>query len=163
MASYDLSLGESAGVPIHVAFSRPKDCLAVLTQEKKIKVWELKTCIGSGKGKILDPSEQCVIDLSKELNSSDFRQICFWEKNSSPEVLRFACLAKLGNTDFLVNVEVAHTSEPEIEALLLPEGRGRLVESSSGIYWQSPAGNIHSFSGKLEGSSYNVKSLSKFE
>lgn len=147
MASYSLHVGEFAGTPVHVAFSPSRDQIAVLFQDRKIKIWDLRTRLGPGRGNVLDPIERCVIDLKDELKSSDFRQICFWEKNESSERIRLACLASVGSLDFLVEVEAIENSEPEIEAFMLPEQRGRLVESVDGIYWQSSKGAISSVSG----------------
>ncbi|THH05467.1 hypothetical protein EW145_g4776 [Phellinidium pouzarii] len=161
MASYTLPIvGHGAArTPIHVAFSPTSDHLAVLNHFGQVKLWHLRTRTEFGRGKVFDPTLSCTIDLKSSLCNREARLLCLWELSESSQTLRVACLACKPDTDSLIIMDVVNKSVQEPKIVDLPSKNGRLMNSDSGIYWQSPEGKIIAISSLGECSALDNASM----
>lgn len=154
MSSYQLHIAHAKEYPVHCAFSYRNDLFAILWASGLVEVWKLRTRLGPGKGKVMDPIQVWEASIT-ESGQAEFRQITFVDGKSGGE----HCIAALasyradGGCDAVILRScVPESGEPQgknIRTVDLPERNGRLVCSEDGLYWQSPTGSLFKGSCRL--------------
>ena len=127
-------------LPIHVSFSPSQDILVALWETGYLELTDLRTRIGPGRGKVMDP-------------------LPLWRGLAGETVLEHRQILSLAHVEGALKVVVLGTSLEEessdIATLLsitegvvertsvkLPQRNGRLIPSDEHIWWQSPSGEI---------------------
>lgn len=137
-------------VPVHAAFSPSSDILAILWETGHIELTDLRTRLGPGKGKVMDPTPLWVGTVDQETVSSggSCRQVQLLI-GKEPDEQRITRLVVLGSntTDFVSVLSVENNIVVDQTKKILPQRNGRLLTSNNKILWQAPDGEI--FTGTL--------------
>lgn len=158
MSSYQLPLTappanaprHQSRIPIHVAFSPTQDAIAALWETGYIEFTDLRTRLGPGRGKVMDPvklwagfvagDERTVSRISK------YRQIQVLTANRPGEdSIKFAVLGSpttQDGKDTITIVDIAQGKIIESVSIDLPQQGGRMVPSDNQVWWHSPDGEL---------------------
>jgi elongator complex protein 1 len=135
--------GPRANVPVHAALAAERDVLAVLWEDGRVGVWDLRTRLGPGRGKAVDPVMLWRGDLggrSEDSGSGNGR----WRQASVSVIGERWTVVLLGegeSGDEAVRIDGDGVRK---EYLTLPGKNGRLVGGEAGeVWWQSTEGEIH--------------------
>lgn len=133
-----------ARVPAHVCFSPNKDVLASLWETGYVALTDLRTRLGPGRGKIMDPSTVWRGLVGSE--AFEYRQIAVLRMpDEAGDATIFAVLGSgksQDGRDAIVLVSVTNGSVSEQTTIQLPQRNGRLVPSDEKVWWQSPEGEL---------------------
>jgi elongator complex protein 1 len=130
-----------SSVPIHASFLDKHDVLAVLFENGLIRVWDLHTRVGPGKGKVLNPEllREDQIEMSTVPTSQ--RQVIFLHRTEEPATDKLVnwTMAVLGRREDGEDVAFAYGTE-----YVMPKQNGRLVVGSphGSLWWQSASGRL---------------------
>ncbi|EPQ55375.1 IkappaB kinase complex, IKAP component [Gloeophyllum trabeum ATCC 11539] len=135
--------------PTHLAFSPQKDVLGVLWGSNRVQVWDLRTRLTFGRGKVMDPVLLWEDQIGRASGEREARQINLsTEDGSQGRRIHIAVLSTKYDADVvdvLTSAEITGgrlTRETDLE---LPGCNGWLVSSSDGaIIWESADGRLHS-------------------
>ncbi|KAI1786336.1 IkappaB kinase complex IKAP component [Ganoderma leucocontextum] len=133
-----------SAVPIHAAFASASDLLAVLWEPGVLDVFDLKTRLGPGRGKVIDP-----VSVSsgrvREGAAGSYRQVVFDQTAREDDAIRLGILGSRSSngelTDAVFIVDILG-GEKKTTEVALPAHNGRLIPAQ-GIFWQSPEGRIY--------------------
>ncbi|KAI0669554.1 IkappaB kinase complex IKAP component [Trametes maxima] len=133
------SLPIRAPVPAHAAFASASDLLAILYETGVLQVFDLKTRLGPGRSKIMDPS----LVWSGLLPKRTYRHVAF-AASGTGEDIRIAALGSDPRSDAVDVVAVIDVSgnESKTTEIAFNAQNGRLVPSQ-GIVWEAPDGRIY--------------------
>ncbi|TBU27865.1 IkappaB kinase complex IKAP component [Dichomitus squalens] len=127
--------------PIHAAFASSRDLLAVLWEPGVLEVYDLKTRLGAGRGKVMDPVSLWAGPVRGDGSSNSHRQVVFDHSADSETAVRLAVLGS-GSASDVVTILELQSSESRTAEVLLPTHNGRLV-AGQGIFWEAPDGQLH--------------------
>ncbi|KIP09060.1 hypothetical protein PHLGIDRAFT_68294 [Phlebiopsis gigantea 11061_1 CR5-6] len=148
MSSFQLPLSVSTAdapspqsrLPIHVSFSPNQDALVTLWETGYLELTDLRTRIGPGRSKVMDP-----ISLWKGVAGGqelEYRQIlALSHVESAPKVVVLGTSLGEESTDVAILLSIAGGAA-ERTSVKLPQRNGRLVPSDENVWWQSPEGEI---------------------
>ncbi|KAI0090814.1 pol II transcription elongation factor [Irpex rosettiformis] len=160
MASYQLPLTappanaprHQSRLPIHVVFSPTRDVMAALWETGYIELTDLRTRLGPGRGKIMDPIKlwagYIAGDESAASGTSEYRQIQILGDHidvSGEGPVTVVALGSASSQDgkdaiMIVNIEGGNITESV--SVDLPQRGGRMVPSDNQVWWQSPNGEL---------------------
>ncbi len=113
-----------------------------------VEVTDLRTRLGPGKGKVMDPVKlwSGFVDVEKASKIQGFRQIQLWHDVTDAGVVGVFHLAVLGSdtADLVVVLSMKGDGEVDRMEVNLPRRNGRLLTSDGAVAWQAPSGEIHS-------------------
>ena len=154
MSTHSLSLNVSSAIlpgvlkrsatPIHAAFASATDLLAVLWEPGILNVFDLKTRLGPGSGKVIDPVSVWSGTVG-EGSSGSYRQVIFDQTIREDNTIRLGILGSrssngsLTDTVFIVDIVDGEKRTAEVA---LPAHNGRLVPAQ-GMFWESPDGHLY--------------------
>ncbi|KAI0828044.1 IkappaB kinase complex IKAP component [Trametes gibbosa] len=124
--------------PIHAAFASTGDLLAVLWESGLLQIFNLKTRLEPGRGKVMDP----VLLWTGSLEPKGYRQVTF-ARHAAKEGMRLAILGSNPGgdaRDIVTILDVAHEEMEKIDVAFVSHN-GRLIPSQ-GIVWEAPDGRI---------------------
>ena len=127
--------------PIHAAFASSKDLLAVLWEPGIVEIFDLKTRLGPGRGKVMEPVSVWSGLVREDGVSKNFRQVVFDHTADSEETVRLALLGSTFPSDIVAILEV-HSGESRTVEVPLPTRNGRLV-AGQGIFWEASHGQLY--------------------
>ena len=133
-----------SAAPIHAAFASVADLLAVLWEPGILNVFDLKTRLGPGRGKVIDPVSVWSGTVG-EGSSGSYRQVIFDQAIREDNTIRLGVLGsrsssgRLTDTVFIVDIVDGETMTAEVA---LPAHNGRLVPAQ-GIFWESPDRHLY--------------------
>lgn len=130
-----------ANVPLHAAFSPTHDHLGVLWRSGLVEIFDLRTRIGPGSGKVLDPVLLC---SGLAFGSNDLRLIPRQIALSTSRRERVANVAVLawgpdGDVITIAHVHDGFSIKTQVRA---PGRDGRLVQTEGAVEWQSSEGYV---------------------
>ena len=132
-----------SAVPIHTAFASGTNLLAVLWEPGILEVFDLKTRLGPGRGKVIDPVSVWSGTVG-EGAGGNYRQVVFDQTVLEDNAMRLGILgSKSSNgdlTDAVLIVDILGGERKSTE-VALPAHNGRLVPAQ-GIFWESPDGHL---------------------
>ncbi|KAM5537957.1 hypothetical protein V8D89_008433 [Ganoderma adspersum] len=133
-----------SAVPIHAAFASATDLLAVLWEPGILEVFDLKTRLGPGRGKVIDPVSVWSGTVGEGAGGS-YRQVVFDQTVLEDNAIRLGILgSKSSNGDLTDAVSIVDIlgGERKSTEVALPAHNGRLVPAQ-GIFWESPDGHLY--------------------
>ena len=149
MAAHTLALPtpasfRRASVPVHAAFSTSRDVLAVLWEFGHLELFDLRTRLGPGKAKVMDPLPL----WSGPVGSRGVRQVVFDHVSAERCTTRLAVLGTDTATDSVDVVSVIQLygdeKSAELVEVALPSRNGRFVSGPDpGIFWQAQDGHVY--------------------
>ncbi|KAK7057777.1 polymerase II transcription elongation factor [Favolaschia claudopus] len=137
MSSYQLSLrsAPTSSPPVHMSFSPSSDTLAVLWESGYLEVWDLKTRLTPGPGKIMDPFRT----FAGIVGSDRIRQrqvVC------PPDTDVLHLLGSSQDDEEVVSI-VRLGDAQQCTEVSMPSRRGRLIQNASTTpVWQNAVGHI---------------------
>ncbi len=137
------SLLRRSPAPVHAAFSSHSDVLAALWESGIVEIFNLKTRLGPGRGKVLDPLSVWSGVLIGA-GSRSYRQALFDQSISPEGATRLAFLGTdpSGDTNDILCVLDIQGQESKQAVVPLPARNGRLI-AGLGFLWQGPDARIH--------------------
>ncbi|KAI0697397.1 IkappaB kinase complex IKAP component [Cerioporus squamosus] len=137
------SLLRRSPTPIHAAFASHSDVLAALWEPGIVEVFDLKTRLGPGRGKVLDPAS-IWSGVLEGAGSRSYRQAVFDQHDSPEGGMRLAILGtdSSGDAKDVVCVLDIQGQESKQTVVSLPVRNGRLV-AGRGVFWQSLGAQVH--------------------
>jgi elongator complex protein 1 len=145
MASHTLSLNTPEGsTPVHVALSSERDVLAVLYETGHISLWELRTRLGPGSGKVVDPNLvwEGEIPNTSGRASTSWRQITI---KASGDDWKIAILGSASDGEIVKSIIIPPREDYNEQEFILPSRNGRLVAGSENdtVWWEGSSGEIN--------------------
>ncbi|KAJ7799963.1 pol II transcription elongation factor [Mycena olivaceomarginata] len=139
MSSYQLvqsSAQQPHSPPVHASLSSLSDILALVWESGYLELWSLRTRLGPGPGKFMDPSRTFAGVVGK--GGLGHRQVMLpiaagtvYLLGTSPEGHDVVSIVRLDKDDTTSSTEVA-----------FPSQNGRLVQSAGTPIWQSASGGL---------------------
>ncbi|KZT05444.1 IkappaB kinase complex IKAP component [Laetiporus sulphureus 93-53] len=141
--------------PIHASFSPMRDLLAILWESGHVELVDLRTRIGPGCGKVMDPTHLWGgILVNKDMGAvaRPSRQVFIWRARNEvaptegqDEVVHLAVLTSYLSEDgpdgiYMATVQ-GGTAVDKVE-IAMPDRNGRLINAEEGVVWQSPSGDL---------------------
>lgn len=119
-------------VPVHVTFGPCSDIFAMLWETGYIELSDLRTRLGPGKGKVMDPTTLWTGSVDLEITSREggYRQVQVW--NDTNRIKKgVISLAVLGSDiiDLVVMLSLENGSVLERADIKLPQRNGRLLST----------------------------------
>ncbi|OSC96781.1 IkappaB kinase complex IKAP component [Trametes coccinea BRFM310] len=163
MASHTLSLQlpselqpsqvKRTPVPVHAAFGFSRELLAIIWEHGVMQVYDLKTRLGPGREKIMDPTLLWSGWLEGAGSSPTYRQVMFANDTSEDE-LQVAVLATEITSDAsdIVSIRSLAGQGLSATAVGLPAHNGRLVLSRK-LLWEAPSGDIYEVNAETKSAS----------
>lgn len=135
------SLLQRSPVPIHASFASHTDLFAVLWEPGILEVFDLKTRLGPGRSKVVDPVQ--VWSGTIDTVSRSYRQVVF-DQSTGGDKLRLTVLGAESSADandvvFVVEVDGPEKTTTEVP---LPARNGRLIPAK-GSFWEGPDGKVY--------------------
>ncbi|GJE98183.1 IkappaB kinase complex IKAP component [Phanerochaete sordida] len=128
-------------VPVHVSFSPSKDILAQLWETGYVELTDLRTRLGPGRGKVMDPLPVWKGLIGDETHA--YRQVSVLKTaDESVKVVALGSGAGIDAKDVVVIASVGGGAISECVQVDMSHRNGRLVPSEDQILWQSPEGEI---------------------
>jgi elongator complex protein 1 len=131
-------------LPVYTTFSPAKDVLANLWETGYIQLTDLRTRLGPGRGKIMDPQELWKGMVGVE--ASEYRQAMVLQdasvRDGATEIAVLGSGKERDATDSIILTSISDTGASESVDIQLPQRNGRLVVSDRQAWWQSPEGEI---------------------
>ena len=134
--------------------------MAALWETGYVELTDLRTRIGPGRGKVMDPVKLWAGyvggDEDAISGTSEYRQIQILDSHINSSDEEPITLTALGSAsspdgkDSIMIVGVEHGIITKSASVNLPQRGGRIVPSENQIWWQSPDGEL--FTGTLSGS-----------
>ncbi|KAL0568757.1 putative elongator complex protein 1 [Marasmius crinis-equi] len=146
MSSYQLSLSNSASllplsaskIPLHTTFSSTSDILGVLWETGYFELWSLRTRLGPGRGKVLDPERIFSSAKAKEVQDGlEYRQIMLVDASA-----KWSYVALLGSKKSSSDVVVVVRNSGETSSIAMSGRNGRLVSAMDALLWQDVDGTL---------------------
>ena len=142
MSSLKLQLSESSRTPLHISLSNAHDSLAALYHSGTVEVWDLKTRITKGRGSTYEPVKKWSGELRcEDVTNAEPIQVLFTKADSEIDIELVSTLWSDETSDILVISQLNQESQKPICSRLSGKN-GRLVISSSGVFYQSSDGCI---------------------
>ena len=152
MSAFQLSLPVAANalrdqstLPVHVTFTAGSDVLVSLWETGSVKVTDLRTRLGPGKGPVMSPIEVWSgLVFTNPSAARSYRQIAA-TRSTTHSGLTLVALGGDGSSDTTDFVSVTAFDEGKIEDqfdISMPHRNGRLIPSERGAFWQAPDGAI---------------------
>ena len=133
-----------SAVPVHAAFASATDLLAVLWEPGILEIFDLKTRLGPGRGKVMNPVSVWSGTVNEDARGS-YRQVVFDQTILEDNAMRLGILgSKPSNgdlTDAVLIVDILGGERKSTE-VALPAHNGRLVPAQ-GLFWESPEGHLY--------------------
>ena len=123
--------------PIHVTFNAADNTVCILHQSGFAELWVLQPRLEAQRGKALVPSKLWSGLLESQPGSYMYKQICALPLANGSQ--RLAYLTQSKSIDVIVVLDIQETHKT---AISLPS-HGRIVYSSTNIYWQAADGRIY--------------------
>jgi elongator complex protein 1 len=144
MASHTLSLNTpEESTPVHVALSSELDVLVVLYETGRISLWELRTRLGPGSGKVVDPNLIWEGEIPNTLGRvfTSWRQITI---KASGDAWKITILGSASNSEIVKTIIIPPREDYDEQEFILPSRNGRLVAGSENdtIWWEESNGEI---------------------
>ncbi|KAG7091295.1 hypothetical protein E1B28_010341 [Marasmius oreades] len=148
MASHQLSLSSPASslpfsssrIPVHTTFSPTSDILAVLWETGYFELWLMRTRLGAGRGKVMDP-DRIHSSQNKIENGLQYNQIILLDTSeSSTKSLSVGLLAS--GTSVNDTVVVHTSSDGEVASVTMTGRNGRLISAGDAVIWQDSDGSL---------------------
>ena len=140
------SLNGSLRTPIHASLCPSADVIAILWEHGRIELWDLRTRLGSGSSKVMDPVKLWEYHLQDSLGDR-LRQINLWATEYGDPSEAMWRVTVLGSSqdgrDILAVLDLKLGEMPRTRWLTLPKRNGRISTSSEAIYWQACDGGIY--------------------
>ncbi len=129
--------------PVHAAFASHSDVLAALWESGIVEVFDLKTRLGPGRGKVLDPVS-IWSGVLEGAGSRSYRQAVFDQSIGPEGAMRLALLGTdpSGDTNDILCVLDIQGQESKQTVVPLPARNGRLI-AGLGLFWQGSDARIH--------------------
>ncbi|KAH9846478.1 IkappaB kinase complex IKAP component [Lenzites betulinus] len=141
-------------VPVHAAFASTSDLLAILWESGVLQVFDLKTRLGPGRGKVLNPA----LVWAGSLESRSYRQVAFAPR-AADEGLRLAILGSDPGgdaMDVVTVLDIANGDAAKTDVAFVAHN-GRLIPSKD-IVWEAPDGKIF----QVDANSRSASEVAKF-
>lgn len=122
--------------PVHLSFFSHKDIILALWESGYYEVIDLRTRLGPGKAKIMDPETKFTA-ASEE--GWVYKQAIPFSAND--DETSFALLQSNDDKDRMTLVTLVKATESKVH-VDLPGLNGRLIKSQNHVAWQSPTGEI---------------------
>ncbi|TFK88053.1 IkappaB kinase complex IKAP component [Polyporus arcularius HHB13444] len=137
------SLLRRSPAPVYAAFASHSDVLAALWESGIVEIFDLKTRLGPGRGKVLDPVSVWS-GVLEGAGSRSYRQAVFDQSISPEGAMRLAFLGAdpSGDTHDILCVLDIEGQESKQTVVPLPARNGRLI-AGLGFLWQGPDARIH--------------------
>jgi elongator complex protein 1 len=156
MSSHQLALPSAdatyPSTPVHAAFSPDKDLIAVLYEHGFFRLWDLRTRLGPGKGKVMDPRlvhEESLKD-NMDTTAVSYRQIVFLRRSGSTGTLEtkfdewsIVILGTLADGQDEIILRDSAGSSKKAGMSVTPNGRLLDGPPLNCVFWQSASGEIH--------------------
>ncbi|RPD57919.1 IkappaB kinase complex IKAP component [Lentinus tigrinus ALCF2SS1-6] len=128
--------------PIHAAFASRSDLFAALWEPGIVEIFDLKTRLGPGRGKVIDPATLWS-GVLEGTGSRSYRQVVFDQSDGSQEAIRLIILGTdtSGDANDVVCVLDILGDESKQTVVPLPARNGRLI-AGQGVLWQSPDAQV---------------------
>ncbi|KAK1230942.1 putative elongator complex protein 1 [Marasmius sp. AFHP31] len=144
MSSHQLSLSSPAtplpssasSIPVHATFSATSDTLAVLWETGYFELWSLRTRLGPGRGKVLEP-ERVFSSSVKGESGLGFRQIVLVDASE-----QWSYAALLGSRESGYDIVAVLKRNGEERSATMGGRNGRLAKAMDGMIWQDTDGNL---------------------
>ncbi|KAJ7133724.1 pol II transcription elongation factor [Mycena crocata] len=138
MSSYQLALSSaqplSVRTPIHASLSPSMDTLALVWEFGYLELWDLRTRLTPGPGKITDPSR-----IFSGVVGVCARQVIL---SSTPDTVHVLGAAPEGH-DVVTVVQIGKDAVDSSNTVHLPFQNGRLMPSDGlAVAWQAPGGQL---------------------
>lgn len=132
-------------VPTHISFSSPasSDFIGILWDAGFVELYSLKTRLGPGKGKVMDPTFASLVQVGGGQGAS-YRQLQIYGRSSVLAVL--GTLANGVDCIILATLSSLETGDVvSMKTIELPSANGRLVSNDydEKVYWQSSSGSSY--------------------
>lgn len=131
-------------VPAHIAFSSSEnsDHLGVLWESGEVETYSLKTRVGPGKGKVMDPSTTSLF-IPEDEADIQYRQLQLYSQKATYVLLG----SRTDGIDAATFITVSSLETGDVlskETLVLPGSNGRLMGNGidAHVYWQNARGVI---------------------
>lgn len=133
----------AARVPVHTCFSPSSDVLGVLWEHGYVEVYHLRTRLGPGRGKVMQPTKIGICSLNETNNHC--RQIVILASTCNADSLSFTTLilGSLSESDVVVITQFNGQRITETGAVAMTSRNGRLVRSSTdACVWEAEDGKL---------------------
>lgn len=133
-------------LPVHVSFASAKDILVALWETGYVKMTDLHTRLGPGRGKVMDPSDVWTgLASDPPPAGRQYRQI--WavsDGRGEDAILLLALAADVHDDgkDIITAITLRGRELEERTHVRLPQRNGRLIPSEDRAWWQAPDGQI---------------------
>ncbi|KAF7290054.1 polymerase II transcription elongation factor [Mycena chlorophos] len=137
MSSFQLSLNQTRGVPVHLALSPLNETLALLWEDGHLELWDLHTRIKPGPGKIMDPTSVFSADVG-----GCHRQVVFPPRSDTVYLLG---PGRHGHDRDVVTVVPTSDAKAGPRTIELPATNGRLIpyaRDAESVIWQARDGGL---------------------
>ncbi|THH29047.1 hypothetical protein EUX98_g5147 [Antrodiella citrinella] len=124
--------------PVHVSFLSSKDVMFSLWESGHYEVTNLRTRLGPGKGKVMDPVTEC-FDPKQDSEEWVHKQALAYGLDAEQSV---ALLQSNGERDRITFTTLTGKDVEPRQDVDMPGLNGRLVQGDSHLAWQSPNGEI---------------------
>ncbi|KAJ3981419.1 IkappaB kinase complex IKAP component [Lentinula detonsa] len=132
----------AARVPVHACFSSYSDVLGVLWEDGSVEVYDLRTRLGPGTGKVMEPIRIGLCSIND--TNIRCRQIMILASTSSADSHSFTMLilGSLSESDGVVVTKFNGERITETGTVMMPSRNGRLVRSSNAGIWETRSGEL---------------------
>lgn len=127
-------------LPIHLSFSPTKDILAALWETGYVELTDLRTRIGPGRGKVMDPVLLWTGIVGAGI--SEHRQIVVLKAGNNINKIAVLGSSQGQYSKDVVTVLSIDGVAVESDNINLPQRNGMLIPSDEDVWWQSPEGEI---------------------
>ncbi|TFK50763.1 pol II transcription elongation factor [Heliocybe sulcata] len=135
--------------PVHVAFSAEKDVLAALWSFGRVQLWDLRTRLAVGRGKIMDPVLLWEGDVRRGSDRSEARQIAVWTEDDRVHIAMLSTEYESAEGDVVSIADVGHGKLEGQRDIHMPDRNGWLISSPDKVVvWQSAEGQIFAVDGQ---------------
>lgn len=129
-------------LPVHASFTDETDILVMLWETGSIKLTDLRTRLGPGRGKVMDPVEIWTGLACEAKSSRVYRQIMSTSEGAHLTLFALGSDDKEGGKDVLSIIRLKNLEVEERLEIDLPRRNGRLIPSDMEPCWQAPDGEI---------------------
>ncbi|KAJ3809935.1 IkappaB kinase complex IKAP component [Lentinula aff. lateritia] len=132
----------AARVPVHTCFSPSSDVLGVLWEHGYVEVYHLRTRLGPGRGKVMQPTKIGTCSLNETNNHC--RQIVILASTFHADSLSFTMfiLGSSSESDVVVITQFDGQRIAKTGAVAMTSRNGRLVRSSNACVWEAEDGKL---------------------
>jgi elongator complex protein 1 len=116
------------------------DLLAVLWETGRVELWNLRTRLDSGHGKVMDPAQIWTGHVGDEYRQIKLLQLPLDLGQPSARVVALG--SENDGCDLLTFSDIVDGQLEQNYSMRMPEHSGRLVQSDSSVVWQAIDGQL---------------------